>query len=130
MPEEIRERFWLSPDKSDKVFKGVYYSYHRETLITDLEWHYGCTWYSKVRGVDGEPRVVKIGCDYNHLWDEGRSYDMEYVARDARRCIDSLHDRIPHIKRWCPFCGAYFVPSGDDERKCPKCSATPAPGDH
>jgi len=122
MPEDIRERFWLEPDPPMEEFKNrVFYPYNYEPLINDLAWHHGCTFYEKIMGFDGARRVVKIGCDYNHLWDQERTYTLEAVSSDARRCIDSLYELIPNIKKWCRWCGEFFVPEKDAQDRCPQC---------
>jgi len=105
LPEDIRERFWLDPKESNLSF--IHYDYYSEPLMSNLDWHSGMTRYSKVTGFDGEKQCVKIGCDYQHIWDEGREYTEEFVAAEAKACIDSLYERIPSIKIWCSRCGKY-----------------------
>jgi len=120
LPEDVREKFWLEPKVTEYKSMPISYDYYKEPLIADLDWHGGVTWYSKEAGIDGEPRVVKIGCDYQHLWDEGHSYQLTDVERDARHTIDTLHDMIPGMLKWCQGCGDYFK-AENDERWCPVC---------
>ncbi|MDA3779876.1 MAG: hypothetical protein PF487_06610 [Bacteroidales bacterium] len=56
--------------------------------MTELDWHGGLTWYSKEHGFDGSGKVIKIGCDYSHLWDEGQYYDLDQVKFDCKRTIE------------------------------------------
>lgn len=121
LPEDIWERFWLKPEKYNHYIRYNYerYNYDEEPLIASLDWHCGCTYYKK-HGHDGELRVVQIGCDYQHLYDEGKYYNEEIIYKDVQRCIDSLHERIPVISRRCNYCGEYFVPTGD-EKRCSEC---------
>ncbi len=107
IPEDIRERFWLEPKKDGK---RVYYSYSDEGLISGIDWHYGCTWYSK-ETQDGEPRVIKIGCDYQHYSDEGCSYNEHYLEMDAKHAIDSFLEMVPNILRRCQWDGRYVPES-------------------
>ena len=51
----------------------------------DWEWHYGITYGEKT-----SPRVIKVGCDYQHAWDEGRQYDLDFVYSEALKTIDSI----------------------------------------
>jgi hypothetical protein len=106
LPESVREKFWLKPIRYEKW--RIHYDYWAEPLISDLEWHSGCTWYSKECGFDDSPRSIKIGCDYQHYWDEGHSYDESIVLGDAKACVDSLHELIPDIKIRCPWNGSWF----------------------
>jgi len=119
LPEDVRERFWLEPEPTEWKSMPIRYDYYSEPLISELDWHGGCTWYSK-EGFEGNRRVVKIGCDYQHYWDEGRHYNLDFVADEARHTIDTLHELIPGIMKWCCYCGDYFVPEAD-ERRCPEC---------
>ncbi len=92
--------YWL---KGKKNGSHVTYDYYKHGVISNLEWHCGCTWYSKERGFDGEQKVIKIGCDYSHYWDERHTYWLETVQSDVRNCIDSFLLSVPKYKYWC--CG-------------------------
>lgn len=112
LPEDIRERFWLKPKKNKTSFR-VHYNYSAEPLISDLEWHCGCTYYEKI-GIDGAPRGVKIGCDYQHYWDEGHEYDEGIVEMDAKEAINSLLRLVPNMLKRCTWNGRY-VPENQGE---------------
>ena len=101
VPEEVRERLWLPPQKQERVW--IHYDYYGESLIYDIRWHGGCTFYEKHGGFDGHPRLVKMGCDYGHLWDEGHEYNVSYVEMEARDAVDSFLEMVPGFKFWC--CG-------------------------
>lgn len=112
IPEESREQFWLSPkpeEMSVSKRKYVRYDYY-DSIISSLELHGGCTFYEKTSGIDGSPRVVKIGCDYQHLWDDGQDYSVNSVLFEAKETIDSLHTLIPGIgiHCWHGYCGEPF----------------------
>lgn len=108
MPDDVAKRFWLR-GKKDKSFNDrVFYDYYAEPLISDLEWHGGCTWYSKEGGFDGSKKIVRIGCDYQQSWDEGMRYSENILLSDAKRCIDSLWEKIPSMKRRCNYNGRYY----------------------
>jgi hypothetical protein len=75
-----------------------------------LDWHGGMTFYEILE----TPRLhqaIKAGCDYNHLFDAeaGYPYDLEWVERDARSCIDSLLERFAPLVR-CKYTGEYGEP--------------------
>lgn len=92
--------------------KREHYDYYS---IPDLEFHGGVTFYSKDGFMDRDGNrftALKIGCDYNHLWDEESGYwqGMEDVARDAMRSIDLLVDQFPMNER-CAYSGKIADPS-------------------
>ena len=117
--KEIAESFWLKPEKCRISKKRIRYDYF-DKPISDLEFHGGCTFYSKESGVDGADRVVKIGCDYQHLWDKDQDYDLAYVTKEVRNTIDSLH-RIATILKWCSWCGQYLEEKDHLDKGCIKC---------
>ncbi len=84
--------------------------------IPDLELSGGITFYDRLTGINpatGEPMfVVKVGCDYNHLWNGERGYseDMEEVDRDAKRSLDVLVSRYA-LNRRCAYSGVIDHPS-------------------
>jgi len=117
LPENVRERFWLEP-----VYDGLraYYRYYEEEYIASLDWHIGCTYYEKIKGVDIQRRIVKIGCDYEHYWDEGHYYSLEYVEKEAKECIDSLWRMIPNMRIRCGWCGKWVEKNTKHAEICPK----------
>lgn len=91
-PKEIQES--LMPKLYYTQF-GTPIECPRNNPLENLDWHGGITWLSN-ETKPGHPFVVlKVGCDYQHLWDEQKYYDLETIDRDARACIDSLHRQMP-----------------------------------
>lgn len=117
LPDDRKEEFWLKPKRKKRKWGvRVYYDYS-EFL---MEWHGGCTFYEKVAGIDGAPKVVQIGCDYQHLWDEGHEYDLDYVLSEVRKTIDSLWDAIPDMKSRCTWCSGWEF-TGEHGGVCDPC---------
>jgi len=115
--KDLVEKFWLD-GKVDK--KGrVNYDYY-DSIISELKFHGGCTWYSKVSGFDGANRVIKIGCDYQHLYDMEENYNESYVYQQVKETIDSLW-KITPIKKWCNYCGEYVLDSEHFDNHCINC---------
>lgn len=101
IPEEYKPNsFWL---KGRKDGRHVHYDYYRHHVIGNIDFHGGITWYSKESGFDGAERMIKIGCDYQHYWDEGFEYRLESVLQDVKTTIESFKEKIPNYKYWC--CG-------------------------
>lgn len=104
-PEEYYKDLWIEPDVSK--YGGVYYEYYNDT-INAIDFHCGCTYYSKVHGLDGGCKTIKIGCDYNHLYDQDMLYDVEYVHNEIRCAIESLIISQPNLKHRCEYNGNYY----------------------
>ena len=101
IPEENSPNsFWLKGKKSGT---RIIYDYYKHHVINNINFHYGCTWYSKENGFDGDEKVIKIGCDYSHYWDEGHDYDVNMVAHDCENTIEKFRELVPKYKYWC--CG-------------------------
>ena len=101
IPEDNdRESYWLEPQKDDK-FSWTSYEYYNHPVLANLDWHGGPTWYSKEAGIDNTPRVIKIGCDYQHLWDEGMTYNVDMVQGDVKRSIECFITAVPDYKYRC-----------------------------
>ena len=114
--EKLANSFWLEPIKYGKRISHNYYVYP----INELVFHCGCTWYSKESGFEGDNRIVKIGCDYQHLWDDGHDYNLEYVVNEAKNTIDSLWE-LTQIKKWCFHCGEYDLEENFQNGYCIYC---------
>lgn len=119
---QIPEAFpslWLKGKPSNIGGKTrIFYDYGN-TLIANLEWHMGCTFYEKVSGFDKQTRIIKVGCDYAHLYDEGKNYSISDIERDVMDCIKSLVDRVK-VLQWCSYCGDY-VELVDERTRCANC---------
>lgn len=91
-PEEMRAK--VKPFFYYTAF-GTPIESPRENPLENLDWHGGLTWISEER--QRPFNGIKVGCDYQHLWDQGQIYSVDEVARDAKKCIDSLFDYIPTL---------------------------------
>lgn len=79
-------------------------------LLANLDWHYGITYYKKYNGFDGSNKIIKVGCDYQHYYDECRSYSLDFINYEAKKCIDSFLKLVPNYKRRCIIIGDYWNP--------------------
>lgn len=83
------EIFWLE-DKLIKLFpNSAAYIIHgyRQSVFADLCWHGVITFYEKHVGIRSDLLSVKVGCDYNHLRDEGIEYTLEMVQEDLTTTV-------------------------------------------
>lgn len=102
---KFEEHIWLKAPEPDE--KGrVFYSYY-VWPFDSLKFHCGITYYHKSSGIDGETRVVKVGCDYAHAWDQDAQYDRRFVEHETKKCIDSLHDLFPGLRVRCAWSGMW-----------------------
>lgn len=107
-PENGFDRYWLE-QKTVNFGSSERKTYDYFEL--PFEVHSGLTYYSKESGFDEDPRGVKVGWDYNHLWDMESGYPacLETVQHDCERAIDvflqwnqDLNVRCGYNGRWYP----------------------------
>lgn len=67
-------------------------------LLMSLDWHSGITFYEITKSTKSPYTLIKAGCDFSHLWDEGMKYNEEDIMKEAKRCVDSLHLKFPTFK--------------------------------
>lgn len=106
------EQFWLAPQTHKYSPTGrdhIAYSY-TDARFAGVRWHGGVTYYEKLGGIDGNPRGVKIGCDFSHYWDDGYEYDYADVDREAKQTIDEMRSMYS-FKRRCAWNGMWFPES-------------------
>lgn len=111
-PEESKhlcKQLWLKPKKN--VPEWSRYDYMNSQLLNEIEFHGGCTYYHKEAGIDGEMKYVKVGCDYQHFFDQGHDYNFNSIYYDVQTCIDSFLAIVPNYLRWCSIAGGYWSPS-------------------
>lgn len=66
-----------------------------DSPIANLEWHCGITFGELTLDENKEIRALKAGCDYQHYWDEGYTYCLDYVKHDVLKTIDSFIEIFP-----------------------------------
>jgi hypothetical protein len=95
-PTEVQESMWVPVSFTSYGSQMEILPY--EHFLYDLKWHGGLTYYSKCTPSDYVFRGIKVGCDYQHLWDENKHYDINIVYGEVKDCIDSLWDAFPNLK--------------------------------
>jgi hypothetical protein len=90
--KKLSKSLWLKAEKLDDRYETKVYRVYKNKLINNLKFHGGCTWYSKEYRND-DNRMIKIGCDYDHLCDERVYYGLESIISDVKETIDDLHDK-------------------------------------
>lgn len=102
LPEERRE--WAGKIRSHFPYDS----------IPELLWHGGITFGERTVCVlpDGRDSfMLKLGCDYGHLWDREAGFpgNLVSVKRDAIRLIDDFATRFP-VKTRCAYSGKWDTP--------------------
>ena len=108
---------WKLFDLQPEITKP--YNSYRECFpyynIPELPWHGGPTFGEKIKKIyskTGEYRtILKIGCDYSHIWDEEYDYpyNLDIVKLDAKNLINEFHRRFPQNRR-CSYSGVVDKP--------------------
>lgn len=96
--------FRLSSDSS----KHIIFNYSSAPIISDLDWHGGITLYEKKRGEDNVVKGYRLGCDYAHLWDKNKQYNLDCVVKEAQHSIDKLWELVPDLKLQCAWDGKFY----------------------
>lgn len=99
--------FWIKGKKHEN-YSHISYDYYGHSVINSIEFHGGITWYSKEAGFDGAKKIIKIGCDYQHAWDDGQEYDIDYVLSEVQKTIESFRLLVPDYKYWCTGNGKLY----------------------
>jgi hypothetical protein len=69
----------------------------------------GITYFEPLRDVfNGKINGIKVGNDYNHIWNGGESY--ESILRDVEKVVDNFIKTFPEYKVWDIQDGIYRKP--------------------
>ena len=63
-----------------------------------IEMAYGVTFFDVARKPSGDIVGVKIGNDYNHLWNENQCIDENTIKKDLEELIEKVYKTFPSIK--------------------------------
>jgi hypothetical protein len=84
--------FWLPSEVCEFSPSGTKYfniDYYSSPLNVD-QWHGGITLWEQKNAELAPQRYIKIGCDYQHLHDQGRYYDVSDLVADVYATIDAI----------------------------------------
>jgi len=95
--KDLANNLWLEPVDGtvipDRPRKK--YPYLENPLLSALDFHGGITYYS--RGFDSQDRrQIKIGCDYNHFFDQHRIYNQSEVMSEVKNTIDDFLNQVDY----------------------------------
>lgn len=83
--------------------------YYNEAFpFRELPFHHGITFGQAEIGQlwdQREYRTITVGCDYNHLWDEGIEYDLTQVQAHAEATAQVALDMIKKLNSTPEACG-------------------------
>lgn len=92
--EEFAETLWIEAIPSG-FSNRKYINYNGNDFLYCLDMHGGITFYAKMFD-GGDGRVIKIGCDYGHIYDRGWD-TLETVIADAKSTIDDIHNKTTYL---------------------------------
>ena len=69
---------------------------YNDSPLSKLEWHGGCTFGNLKRDENAELQYIELGCDYSHIWDKGKIYDLEELIIDAKNTADEFITKYPN----------------------------------
>jgi hypothetical protein len=61
-----------------------------DSPLSEIYWHHGLTFHEVTNEINIGRRTLKLGCDYQHLSDEGVPYTVPDIIKSAKRTIDEL----------------------------------------
>lgn len=70
----------------------IFYDYNK-SILRQVSWHCGITYYQKYGQVKGF-RSVEVGCDYDHLYDHEQYWSLELIESDAKRTADEILEKF------------------------------------
>ncbi len=105
-----RRDFDLPPVRDTK-YNRISYDYMSKGTLANLHWHCGITFYDKLGGLDGNPKIIKAGCDFQHYYDDGMQYSLGDIERECYKTIGSLHEAVPDLLVCCSYNGKYYKKS-------------------
>jgi hypothetical protein len=94
--KNVFEELWIE----DKIYKitesspeRISHDYYNIEAIDYMDLHGGCTFYQKLGHTAGH-RTIKVGCDYNHLWDMESLPEFYTVVSDAKRSAELFNQYV------------------------------------
>lgn len=108
-PEKLHKEIWLPSRVTE--YGSVMYGYYNSNILSSIDFYGGITYYEKVNGYDGGKKVIKVGCDYNHAWDQDCYYDIKDIIEDTKIAINSLFETVDGLLMRCYWDGKFYPES-------------------
>lgn len=108
VPQDMFPDRWL-----DFVPCATQYGWEHTSAFDDDWFHGGITFVDLIRKFDRKTErfreYVKVGCDYNHIWDEeiGFPYSLKSVKRDCQDAMEAFLENHPDYRVASGWSGLY-----------------------
>lgn len=102
--------------RSESDYLGEVHNYDAE-IYHQIEFNGGPTFGEITKAYNRRSKtcheVVKVGCDYAHLWDNERGYPDTYasVLFDAKVSVRKLLELCPPVRIRCAYSGVWCAPA-------------------
>ena len=99
--EKLARKLWIqakaqNPKSEKPCERRKYHGYSKISFLNSIDFHGGITYYSKLYSHYGE-KMIQIGCDYDHLYDNPDHETIESVKNDAIRSIDDFYSKTEYL---------------------------------
>lgn len=106
--QKLAKKFW--PKDAQFSTGGSWYTpYDAVPFIHSMDFHCGVTFYQK-HLYPGNRKIVEIGCDYSHLYDEGAHYNEQHILYEVENSIERFHEMVEYKIR-CNGNGKLYLES-------------------
>ncbi len=93
------KKFILKPRKFQfGKSSTIRYRYDYYPFEDYFDFHGGITFWEYIRNEVGEIVSLQVGCDFNHLCDEGMEYRYEEIKRDLECSVRKFISCVPELK--------------------------------
>ena len=89
------KKLWLRARATKRSNGRKMYHYYNCEPLSDIYMQGDITWYRKSY-THNDDKLVEIGCDYNHIWND-RTYDLDEVYADVKLSVESVLKRFPEL---------------------------------
>ena len=89
--------------------ESIIQTFDNEPILTELSHHThgGITLYEVTTNPGTDIEHYRIGWDYQHLGDDGRTFSELYIYGDVVNAINALWNITSDIKVWCSTVGGW-----------------------
>lgn len=84
------DKIFLSPKPSAWIDDYLVYPDLEYHPLSKIYWHKELTFYEVTNEINIGNRILKLGCDFQHISDEGIPYTVPSVLKSVKRTIDEL----------------------------------------
>lgn len=88
--QKLAKKLWI------KANTNGFWDYYKIPFLSGMDGHGGITYYEKSLSRH-DKKIIEIGFDYGHIYDDEETYELQDIVNDAINTVDWIHNNTTYL---------------------------------